>query len=77
MYIGGMQMTSRPTNAPSRIVDPPGTMRTPCCAVKRLSGSVSLSKNGHRPCHAQLAERYPRRLTIDVCAGTSQRFDFD
>ena len=28
-YIGGMHTTLRSTNAPSRIVDPPGTMRTP------------------------------------------------
>ena len=28
-YIGGMQTTLAATNAPSRIVDPPGTMRTP------------------------------------------------
>ena len=36
MYIGGMQMTPRPTYAPSRIVDPPGTTRTPARDRERL-----------------------------------------
>ena len=46
-YIGGMQMTPRARYAPSRIVEPPGTMRMPDCAPARnfLTGSVSLSKN--------------------------------
>ena len=29
MYIGGMQVTPRPTKQPSRMLEPPGTMRTP------------------------------------------------
>ncbi len=49
MYIGGMQMTPLPRNAPSRTVDPPGTTRTPLWRSRRLSGRVSLSKNGQRP----------------------------
>ena len=49
MYIGGMQITPAPRYAPSRTDDPPGTMRTLLAAVNRLSGSVSLSKNGQRP----------------------------
>jgi hypothetical protein len=43
MNIGGMQTTVRPTKAPSRIVDPPGTMRTPAATPGFFSGSVSLS----------------------------------
>jgi hypothetical protein len=43
MYIGGMQMTPLAMNAPSRTLDPPGTMRMPAAAPGRLSGIVSLS----------------------------------
>ena len=42
-YIGGMQMTPGARYAPSRIADPPGTMRTPAAGAGRFSGSVSLS----------------------------------
>ena len=43
MYIGGMQITPLATKAPSRTLDPPGTIRTPAAAPGRLSGMVSLS----------------------------------
>ena len=42
-YIGGMQTTLCATNAPSRIVDPPGTMRTPASTPGFFSVIVSLS----------------------------------
>ena len=42
-YIGGMHTTLLAMNAPSRIVDPPGTMRTPAPRPGFLSGIVSLS----------------------------------
>src|SRR3982074_488903 len=32
-YIGGMQITPDATYAPSRMLDPPGTMRTPSWSV--------------------------------------------
>src|ERR1043166_7663229 len=43
--IGGMQTTPGATYAPSRIVDPPGTMRTLSLIVVGRTGYVSLSKN--------------------------------
>jgi hypothetical protein len=43
MYIGGMQITPGATYAPSRIDDPPGTMRMPLATPGRFSGIVSLS----------------------------------
>ena len=49
MYIGGMQTTDRATYAPSRIVEPPGTMRMPSPIDGFFSDILSLSKNGHRP----------------------------
>ena len=42
-YIGGMQTTLVATNAPSRIVEPPGTMRTPAARPGFFSAIVSLS----------------------------------
>ena len=48
-YIGGMQITPLPMNAPSRMADPPGTSRTWRSSVSVFSGIVSLSKNDHRP----------------------------
>ena len=42
-YIGGMQTTLDATYAPSRIVDPPGTMRTPAATPGFFNGIVSLS----------------------------------
>ena len=42
-YIGGMQMTPGARYAPSRIAEPPGTMRTPAASPGFFSGSVSLS----------------------------------
>ena len=43
MNMGGMQITPFATKAPSRIDDPPGTMRMPADAPGCLSGIVSLS----------------------------------
>jgi hypothetical protein len=43
MYIGGMQTTPVATNAPVRIVEPPGTIRTPAEAPGSFSVIVSLS----------------------------------
>ena len=43
MYIGGMQTTLFATYAPSRTVEPPGTMRTPASTPGFFSGIVSLS----------------------------------
>jgi hypothetical protein len=42
-YIGGMQMTPGARYAPSRIAEPPGTMRMPAARPGRFNGSVSLS----------------------------------
>ncbi len=38
MYIGGMHVTDRPTKQPSRIDDPPGTIRTPLSAANCFTG---------------------------------------
>src|SRR5580698_4548030 len=46
--IGGMHVTPLPTKQPSRMLDPPGTMRTPSLVVKCFTGNVALSKNGCR-----------------------------
>ena len=46
MYIGGMQVTPLPMKQPSRILDPPGTMRTPLAGVNWRTGNVDLSKKG-------------------------------
>src|SRR5215813_7609785 len=43
--IGGIQTTPGATYAPSRIVEPPGTMRTFSLIVVGRAGYVSLSKN--------------------------------
>src|SRR5256885_11889174 len=37
-YIGGMQTTPGATYAPSRMLDPPGTMRTPSASVVGRTG---------------------------------------
>src|SRR4051794_16572455 len=49
MYIGGMHVTPRPTKEPSRMLEPPGTIRTPASGPICLSGYVDLSKNGKLP----------------------------
>ena len=46
MYIGGMHVTLLPMKQPSRMLEPPGTMRTPLAAVTCFTGHVALSKNG-------------------------------
>src|SRR5579859_6464299 len=78
MYIGGMQMTPRPRYAPSRTLEPPGTMRTPDWTCTCFNGSVSLSRNGQR---SWLAVRYdstvvpylkPRRMPRLTQAFTRQ-----
>ena len=59
-YIGGMQTTPGATYAPSRTVEPPGTMRTPSVEARSFRGArVSLSKNGERV--AAFGDRQPRR----------------
>ena len=60
-YIGGIAITPLPRNAPSRTDEPPGTMRTPSARSSRLSGSVSLSKNGQRPWSTDASDSAPCR----------------
>src|SRR5271156_70267 len=48
MNMGGMQVAPLPTKQPSRMLEPPGTMRTPLSEVMRLTGYVDLSKKGWR-----------------------------
>src|SRR5437016_5162885 len=59
-YIGGMQTTPGATYAPSRMLDPPGTMRTPSASVVGRTGYVSLSKNLRVGC-ADMSVRTPMR----------------
>src|SRR5262245_8983662 len=61
MNMGGMQITPRPRYAPSRMLDPPGTTRTADQGPSGLSGSVSLSKKGHRPWSADMSMVSPAR----------------
>src|SRR5579885_348624 len=48
IYMGGMQVTPLPTKHPSRMLDPPGTIRTPLSGVRRFTGQVALSNIGWR-----------------------------
>ena len=67
MYIGGMQITPRPTKQPSRMADPPGTRRTLSASASSRSGSVSLSRNGNGPpvaAGASLPIRNPSRIPL-------------
>src|SRR6185503_12305235 len=61
MYMGGMQVTPLPTKQPSRILEPPGTMRTPDCAVNCFTGYVDLSKNGWRVESIDISTTAPMR----------------
>src|SRR3954454_1490178 len=46
MYIGGMQVTPLPMKQPSRILEPPGTIRDPDSGPIFRTGQVALSNNG-------------------------------
>ena len=61
MYIGGMQVTPLPTKQPSRMLEPPGTMRTPLSTVKRFTGYVDLSKKGCRVGSIDISTTAPMR----------------
>ena len=55
MNIGGMQVTPLPMKQPSRMLDPPGTMRTPLASVKSLHRIGGL-----------VEKRLPRRRRTDM-----------
>src|SRR5229473_4258539 len=38
IYMGGMQVTPLPTKQPSRMLEPPGTIRIPLCALNCFNG---------------------------------------
>ena len=61
MYMGGMHVTLLPMKQPSRMLEPPGTMRTPLAAVKCFTGHVALSKNGCRAASTDMSTIPPMR----------------
>src|SRR5579885_943679 len=61
MYMGGMQVTPLPTKQPSRMLDPPGTMRTPESMEKFFSGYVDLSKKSCCAPSEHISTMYPMR----------------
>src|SRR5262249_20694624 len=66
IYMGGMQVTPLPTKQPSRMLDPPGTMRTPFSAVTRFTGHVALSRNGRRTGSIDISTTAPIRNPIST-----------
>src|SRR5438045_3127234 len=64
-YIGGMHTTPGARYAPSRTLEPPGTMRTPSATVVGRTGYVSLSKKRKLACadiSASAPIRKPARM---------------
>src|SRR5947209_1772040 len=59
-YIGGMHTTPGARYAPSRTLEPPGTMRTPSITVVGRTGYVSLSKKRSVAC-ADMSASAPMR----------------
>src|SRR5208282_228022 len=66
MYIGGMHVTLLPTKQPSRMLDPPGTIRTPDSAVNFFTGYVALSKKGCRDASIDISTITPIRKPIKI-----------
>src|SRR4051794_6059128 len=60
MYMGGMQVTPRPTKQPSRMLEPPGTIRTPSLPSNCFTGYAALSN------HGCLAVSMDQSTTIDI-----------
>src|ERR1700733_12423361 len=59
--IGGIQVTPLAMKQPSRMLDPPGTMRTPLAALTLRTGYVDLSKNGCRVASTDISTTAPMR----------------
>ena len=59
--IGGMQTTPGATYTPRRIVEPPGTILTPCSRPKRCGGMVSLSTNENASPPGDKSASLPKR----------------
>src|SRR5450432_358962 len=74
--IGGMQITPRARCAASRMLDPPGTMRTPSCSENACIGYAALSKNGCLPAPPDISTtsliRKPSRIPFFTQAFTRQ-----
>ena len=67
MNIGGMQVTPLPMKQPSRMLDPPGTMRTPLGKSKllhRISGLVE--KGLPRGVHGHIHDRAHAKTQQDA-----------
>src|SRR5436853_6462008 len=78
MYIGGMQVTPRPTKQPSLILEPPGTILIPASAPICFSGYVDLSKKGKLPPSVMSTMppiRKPRRIPFFTQLFTRQPDD--
>ena len=61
MNIGGMHVTPVPTKQPSRMEEPPGTIRTPSPGKSCFTGQVALSKNGWRDRSSERSTIAPMR----------------
>src|SRR3982074_1439327 len=61
MNIGGIQITCLPTEQPSRIIEPPGTIRTLEAASNLFTGNVDLSKKGWRDTSIDISTIVPIR----------------
>src|SRR5579863_4230691 len=61
MYIGGMQITPLPIKLPSRMLEPPGTMRMPLSGPRRFTGNVALSNIGSRTGSGDMSTTVPIR----------------
>src|ERR1700733_3401795 len=76
IYIGGMQTTPLPIKLPSRMLEPPGTIRTPEVALIFFTGYVDLSKNGWRDASTHISTiapiRNPRRMPFFTQGFTRQ-----
>src|SRR5580704_8171706 len=74
-----MQVTPLPMKQPSRMLEPPGTMRTPLAEVMCFTGYVDLSKNGWRSGSTDMSVmapmRNPRRMPFFTQALTRQPDD--
>ena len=62
MYMGGMHVTPLPMKQPSRMLDPPGTMRTPSPRVRRAApGKSTCRTSGWRTGSIDISTIEPMR----------------